>query len=58
MALDTPQVYCRNILEVIKSLFGNPKFDEEMHFRVERIYNNNKKRFYNKIWITDWWWDV
>ena len=58
MALDIPQVYCRNVLEVVKSLFGNPKFDGEIHFCAEKIYDDDGKCLYNEIWMTDWWWDV
>jgi hypothetical protein len=55
---DTPQVYCRNVLEVIKSLFGNPMFCGEMHFRAERVFDENGKRLYNEIWTSDWWWEI
>jgi len=53
-----PQVYCRNVLEVVKYLFGNPMFAEEMHYRAEKVFDANGKRLYNEIWTSDWWWEV
>src|SRR5579871_6511737 len=58
MTLGTPQVYCYNVLEVIKCLFGNPMFAGEMHFCAERVFDENGKCLFNEIWTSDWWWDV
>ena len=56
--LDTPQIYCRDVVEVVKSLFGNPIFDGQMHFRAERIFDESGKRLFNEIWTSDWWWEI
>ena len=52
------QVYCQNVLEVIKYLFGNSMFAEEMYYHTEKVFDANGKCLYTEIWISNWWWEV
>ena len=58
MFFNAPQVYCCDIVEVVKSLFGNLIFDGQMHFCTERIFDESRKHIFNEIWTSDWWWEI
>ena len=52
--------YCRDILECIRSLFGDPRFTQGLAFAPERHYTSPERtcRVYNKMYTGDWWWTV
>jgi hypothetical protein len=52
--------YCRDILECIRSLYGDPKFAQAMAFAPERHYTSGARtsRIYNELYTGDWWWIV
>ncbi|KAF8547099.1 hypothetical protein OG21DRAFT_1398193, partial [Imleria badia] len=38
----------------------NPAFDGSMAYAPEKVYTDaeGRTRRYNKMWTTDWWWDM
>jgi hypothetical protein len=54
------QFYCRDILECIRTLYGNPEFTSEMVFSPERYYTSHERtsRIYNEMHTCDWWWEM
>jgi len=54
------EFYYRDILQCIRSLFGNPLFAEDLVFAPERHYTSHerKHRLYNEMYTSDWWWSV
>ena len=54
------EFYCRDILECIQSLFGDPQYAEDLVFAPERHYTNHerKSRLYHEMYTCDWWWTI
>jgi hypothetical protein len=54
------EFYCRDALESIRSLFGDPQFANELVFAPERHYTNHerKSRLYHEMYTCDWWWMI
>ena len=54
------EFYCRDIVECIRSLYGDPKFGQDLTFAPERHYTNPERtcRIYNEMHTGDWWWTV
>ncbi|KAF8257246.1 hypothetical protein EI94DRAFT_1632425, partial [Lactarius quietus] len=54
------QFYFRDILQSIRSLFGDPKFARDMVYALERHYANSERssRVYSEMHTGDWWWAV
>ena len=52
--------YCRDVIECIRSLYGDPRFAQELVFAPERHYTDHERtcQIYNKIYMGDWWWLV
>ena len=52
--------YCRDVLECVRSLFGDPQFTQDLAFAPERHYTNSERthRLYNEMYTCDWWWTV
>jgi hypothetical protein len=52
--------YCRDILECIRSLYGDPQFTQDLAFTPERHYTSHERtsRIYNEMYTGDWWWSV
>jgi len=52
--------YCRDVIECIWSLSGDPQFSQELVFAPEQHYTNHKCtcQIYNEIYMGDWWWSV
>ena len=52
--------YYRDVLECIRSLFGNPQFTQDLAFVPERHYTSPDCtcRLYNEMYMGDWWWTV
>jgi len=52
------EFYCRDILECIQSLYGNPSWAQEMAFAPEQYYTSHTHTscIYNELYTSDWWW--
>src|ERR1700741_5459195 len=52
--------YCRDVLECIRSLYGDPQFTQDLAFAPERHYTSHERasRIYNEMYTGDWWWSV
>jgi hypothetical protein len=53
-------LYSRDVLECIRSLYGNPQFAQDLIFAPERHYTSQDRcsRIYNEMHTGDWWWNV
>ncbi|KAH8976730.1 hypothetical protein EDB92DRAFT_1810600 [Lactarius akahatsu] len=60
IAGDTHQVYFRDTLQCIRSLYGNPEFARDLAFAPERHYVDHRRacRVYSEMHTGDWWWAV
>jgi Plavaka transposase len=54
------EFYCRDVLECIQSLYGDPGWAQDMAFVPERHYTSHARtaRIYNELYTSDWWWTV
>ena len=54
------EFYCCDIIECIRSLYGDPKFVQVLVFAPERHYTSPECtcRIYNEMHTGDWWWLV
>ena len=54
------EFYCRDAMECIRSLYGDPRFAQDLIFTPERHYTSTERvhRIYNEIHTADWWWSV
>ncbi|KAN0103997.1 hypothetical protein V8E52_011427 [Russula decolorans] len=54
------EFYCRDVLECIRSLFGDPQYAEDLVFAPERHYTSRerKSRLYHEMYTCDWWWTI
>ena len=54
------EFHYRDVLECIRSLYGDPSWAQEMAFTPERHYTGHAhtSRVYNKLYTSDWWWTV
>lgn len=54
------EFYSRDIIECIRSLFGDPQFARDLVFAPERHYTSTERtsRIYNEMYTGDWWWAV
>jgi len=54
------EFYCRDIIECIRSLYGDPEFVQDLVFAPERHYTSAERtsRIYNEMHTGDWWWTV
>ena len=43
-------------VELVKNLFGNPVFNNEMVYVPEKHFDQNRTRLYSEIHWSDWWW--
>ncbi|KAH9015334.1 hypothetical protein EDB85DRAFT_1875899 [Lactarius pseudohatsudake] len=52
--------YFRNVLQCIRTLFGDPEFAHELAFAPERHYSDPERtcRVYSEMHTGDWWWAV
>jgi hypothetical protein len=56
---ETFQVYFRNIMDCIASLYGNPEFAPHLVFAPERHYSDQEKcRIYHDMYTGRWWWET
>jgi Plavaka transposase len=54
------QFFCRDALQCIRTLYGNPEFRQDLVFAPERHYTDDdrKCRIVNEMYTGDWWWDL
>ena len=54
------EFYCRDVVECIRSLYGDPQFAQDLAFAPERHYTSPEHmcRIYNEMHTGDWWWTV
>ena len=52
------EVFYRDIVECIRSLFGDPNFTPYLHFAPEKHYTDDTKdtRMYHDMYTGKWWW--
>ena len=54
------EFYCRDILECICSLFGDPQYVHDLTFVPEQHYMSYERKscLYHEMYTCDWWWKV
>ncbi|KAH9010418.1 hypothetical protein EDB84DRAFT_1590846 [Lactarius hengduanensis] len=54
------KVYYRDVIECIKSLFGDPNFALYLHFAPEKHYTNDTEdtQMYHDMHTGKWWWST
>ena len=52
--------YSRDVVECIRSLYGDPSWAQELAFAPERHYTSDARtsRIYNELYTSDWWWTI
>jgi hypothetical protein len=57
---ETFEVYFRDIMDCINSLYGNPEFAPHLVFAPERHYSDTDKtrRVYHDMYTGKWWWET
>ena len=60
IAGDPLPFYFRDILQCIRTLYGDPEFTRDLAFVPERHYTDQERtcRVYNEMYTGDWWWAV
>jgi hypothetical protein len=48
----------RDPVEIVRTLFGNPLFKNEMVFTAEKHTDAQGGRIYSEIHWSNWWWDL
>ena len=56
----TFELYRRDVVDCIRSLFGNPDFAPHLILAPERHYTNQEKtcRVYHDMHTGQWWWET
>jgi hypothetical protein len=54
------EFHFRDVIESIRSLYGDPQFMHGLAFAPERHYTSPERtcRIYNEMYTGDWWWMV
>ncbi|KAG1738002.1 hypothetical protein EDB19DRAFT_1909445 [Suillus lakei] len=54
------ELWCRDPVECVCELIGNPAFKEYLSYIPEKVYEDAKgnRRVYDEMWTGDWWWDM
>jgi hypothetical protein len=54
------EFYYRDVLQCIRSLYGNPQFAQDLAFAPEQHYTSHERtcHLYNEMFTGDWWWAV
>ena len=52
--------YYRDVLECIRSLFGDPQYVQDLIFAPAQHYTTHerKSRLYHEMYTCDWWWTI
>lgn len=58
IAGETFEVYHRDVLECVRTLFGDPEFTPHLVFKPERHYADEDRtvRMYSDMHTGKWWW--
>ncbi|KAJ7193475.1 hypothetical protein GGX14DRAFT_537556 [Mycena pura] len=57
------ELWCRDPVECVRELVGNPAFREKQHYAPYRIFKQFEdgkcsNREVNEMWTADWWWEI
>ena len=54
------ELWCRDPIECVKSLIGNPAFKDFISYVPEHVYRDEegKVRVFDEMWTGDWWWEI
>lgn len=54
------EFYCRDVMQSIQALYGDPRFADHLVFAPERHYTSQERncRIYNEMHTGNWWWMV
>ena len=54
------EFFCRDVLECIQSLYGDPSWAQDMVFVPERHYTSHARtsQIYNELYTSNWWWTI
>ncbi|KAI0055548.1 hypothetical protein BV25DRAFT_1815428 [Artomyces pyxidatus] len=57
---ETYEVYFRDVMECVRSLYSNPEFVQHMAYAPEQHFADEgmKNRMYGEMYTGDWWWQV
>ena len=57
---ETLELHSRNILECIRSIYGDPEFTQDLAIAPERHYTDQERtdRVFSEMYTGDWWWAV
>ncbi|KAH9013253.1 hypothetical protein EDB84DRAFT_1444325 [Lactarius hengduanensis] len=60
IAGNTLQFYFRDVLQCIRTIYGDPEFARDLVFAPERHYTDHERtcRVYSEMHTGDWWWAV
>lgn len=60
MAGEAFDVYCRDIIDCVKALYGDPEFAPYLVFVPERHYTDQDEtqRLYHDLHTGKWWWNT
>ena len=49
-------LWYRDPVELVRNLFANPMFNNEIVYVPEKHFDQNGTRLYSEIHWSDWWW--
>lgn len=54
------ELWCRDPVELIRELLGNPVFRESLRYAPEQLFadKDGTARIYDETWTGDWWWEL
>ena len=57
---ETLELHSRNILECIRSIYGDPEFTQDLAIAPECHYADQERtdRVFSEMYTGDWWWAV
>ncbi|KAF8515663.1 hypothetical protein JB92DRAFT_3088385 [Gautieria morchelliformis] len=53
-------IWCRDPVECVHELIGNPDFCDAMKYVPERLFSDEseEEEIINEMWTAQWWWDM
>ncbi|KAF8499406.1 hypothetical protein JB92DRAFT_3099295 [Gautieria morchelliformis] len=53
-------IWCRDPVECVRELLGNPDFRDAMKYVPERLFSDEseEEEIINEMWTAQWWWDT
>jgi len=57
---ETVEVWCRDPVECIREIIGNPSLKDHMHYSPFKIFTieSYDEKIFNKMCTAEWWWDL